>query len=196
MKDFDHIISVWQDQPKKDQLSVDDMLKQVKKGVSGLSRKLFWNITIMAVTLSGILAVMLFFAFNAWQTYLGIAIILVAVLLSLLVMLRDYRIISKHDITINPAAYLQDLKEYQKNRSKLYGRLYFIYVLLMSAGLFLYFMEVLQSTSAMFKAISYSVYVAFVLFATFYIRGQFVKSEQEKLNLIIDRLTRLQNQFD
>ena len=56
MKDFDHIMSVWQDQPKKDQLSVDDVLKQVKKGVNGLSRKLFWNITIMGITLSGILA--------------------------------------------------------------------------------------------------------------------------------------------
>lgn len=196
MKDFDHIMSVWQDQPKKDQLSVDDVLKQVKKGVNGLSRKLFWNITIMSITLSGILAVMLFFVFNAWQTYLGIVIILATVLLSLLVMLRDYRIISKHDITINPAAYLQDLKEYQRNRSKLYGRLYYIYVLMMSTGLFLYFMEVLQSSSAMFKIVSYAVYVAFILFSTFYIRKQFVKNEQEKLNLIIDRLTRLQNQFD
>lgn len=196
MKDFDHIMSVWQDQPKKDQLSVDDVLKQVKKGVNGISRKLFWNITIMGITLSGILAVMLFFVFNAWQTYLGIVIILATVLLSLLVMLRDYRIISKHDITINPAAYLQDLKEYQRNRSKLYGRLYYIYVLMMSIGLFLYFMEVLQSSSTMFKVVSYTVYVAFILFSTFYIRRQFVKNEQEKLNLIIDRLTRLQNQFD
>jgi hypothetical protein len=196
MKDFDHIMSVWQDQPKKDQLSVDDVLKQVKKGVSGLSRKLFWNITIMAITLAGIFAVMLFFVFNSWKTYLGIGIILVTVLLSLLVMLRDYRIISKQDITTNPAAYLQDLKEYQRNRSKLYGRLYYIYVLLMSTGLFLYFMEVLQNTSTVFKAVSYTVYIAFILFSTFYIRGQFVKNEQEKLNLIIDRLTRLQNQFD
>jgi hypothetical protein len=196
MKDFDHLISVWQEQPKKDQLSVNDVLKQVKKGISGLSRKLFWNITIMILTLSGLFTLMLFFVFNSWTTYLGIVIILITVLLSLLVMLRDYRIISKQDITINPAAYLQDLKEYQKNRTKLYGRLYYIYVLLMSTGLFLYFLEVLQSTSTMFKAIAYSVYVAFILFSTFYIRGLFVKNEQEKLNLIIDRLTRLQNQFD
>lgn len=196
MKDFDHLMSVWQEQPKKDQLSVDDVLKQVKKGINGLSRKLFWNIAIMILTLGGLFTVMLFFVFNSWATYLGIVIILITVLLSLLMMLRDYRIISKQDITINPAAYLQDLKEYQRNRSKLYGKLYYIYVLLMSTGLFLYFLEVLQNTSTMFKAVAYSVYVAFVLFSTFYIRHQFVKNEQEKLNLIIDRLTRLQNQFD
>lgn len=196
MKDFDHLMSVWQEQPKKDQLSVDDVLKQVKKGIGGLSRKLFWNITIMGITLAGIFAVMLFFVFNSWATYVGIVIILITVLLSLLVMLRDYRIISKHDVTNNPAAYLEDLKEYQRNRSKLYGRLYYIYVLLMSTGLFLYFVEVLQSSSTMFKIAAYTIYIAFISFSTFYIRGQFVKNEQEKLNLIIDRLTRLQNQFD
>jgi uncharacterized protein YfbU (UPF0304 family) len=32
MKDFDHLMSVWQAQPKQDQLSVDEVLKQVKKG--------------------------------------------------------------------------------------------------------------------------------------------------------------------
>ncbi|WP_214070795.1 hypothetical protein [Mucilaginibacter sp. dw_454] len=196
MKDFDHLMSVWQEQPKKDQLSVDDMLKQVKKGISGLSRKLFWNITIMLITVAGLSAIMLFFVFNSWATYLGIAIVLITVILFLLVMLRDYRIISKQDVTINPAAYLQDLKEYQRNRAKLYGRLYYIYVLLMSTGLFLYFIEVLQSHSAMFKALAYSVYVGIICFSTFYIRVQFVKNEQEKLNLIIERLTRLQNQFD
>jgi hypothetical protein len=47
MKDFDHLMSVWQEQPKKDQLSVDDVLKQVKKGMSAMSRKLFWGIVLM-----------------------------------------------------------------------------------------------------------------------------------------------------
>jgi hypothetical protein len=62
--------------------------------------------------------------------------------------------------------------------------------------LLLYFFEVLESTSAAFKITAYSVYVALILFATFYIRGQFVKNEQEKLSLMIDRLMRLQDQFD
>lgn len=32
MKDFDHLMSVWQGQPKQEQLSVEETLKQVKKG--------------------------------------------------------------------------------------------------------------------------------------------------------------------
>ncbi|TSJ39341.1 hypothetical protein FO440_16460 [Mucilaginibacter corticis] len=196
MKDFDHLMSVWQEQPKKDQLSVDDVLKQVKKGMSGLSRKLFWNITSMAISLAGIFVVMVFFVFNSWVTYLGISIILLTMILYVIMMVRDYRIINKQDITIDPASYLQDLKEYQKNRAKVYGGLYYLYVCLISGGLLLYFYEVLQSASTMFKIIAYTLTTSWLLFCTFYLKGRFVKNEQDKLNLIIDRLIRLQNQFD
>ncbi|MCC8425928.1 hypothetical protein [Mucilaginibacter sp. UR6-11] len=196
MKDFDHLMSVWQEQPKKDQLSVDDVLKQVKKGMSALSRKLLWNITSMTISFAGLFAVLLFFVFNSWITYLGIIIILITIILSLMMMLRDYRIISKQDRTINPADYLQSLKEYQKNRAEVYGWMFYLYVFSINTGLLLYFYEVLQNTSTGFKIVAYAVYFAFILFSTFYIRGRFVKSEQDKLNLMIDRLIRLQNQFD
>jgi hypothetical protein len=196
MKDFDHLMSVWQEQPKKDQLSVDDVLKQVKKGMTGLSRKLFWNITTMGIAFALFFLAMLFFVFDSWVTYLGIGIILVTVSLYVMMMIRDYRIISKQDITINPTEYLQNLKEYQKNRAAIYGWLYYVYVIAMSTGLLLYFFEVLQSSSTSFKIAAYGFYFALTLFATFYIRDRFVKSEQDKLNLMIDRLIRLQNQFD
>lgn len=196
MKDFDHIMSVWQAQPKRDQLSVEDVLKQVKRGISGMSSKLFWNITGMGVCLTGLLAAMLFFVFTSWITYLGIIIILITMALYIMMMVRDYRIINKQDVTTNPAEYLQSLKEYQKNRTEIYGWLYNLYVLLMSTGLLLYFFEVLQSASAAFKVAAYGSYIGFVLFCSLYIRSHFVKNEQEKLNLLIDRLIRLQEQFD
>ena len=196
MKDFDQLMSVWQEQPKQDQLSVDDVLKQVKKGMSGISQKLLWNITSMVVTLWAILVMMLFFVFQSWITYLGMGILVITILLYALMMVRDYRIISKQDITINPADYLQSLKEYQYNRVKIYGWMYYVYVVLISVGLLLYFYEVLDSMSTAFKVIVYTAYSALILTCTFYIRERFVKSEQEKLNQMIDRLAKLQGQFD
>ena len=196
MKDFDHLISVWQEQPKRDQLSVDDVLKQVKKGISGMSQKLLWNIVSMGLAVSAMLAVMLFFVFQSLITYLGIGILIVTLILYALMMVRDYRLISKQDATINPADYLQSLQVYQKNRAKVYGWMYYLYVLLISTGLLFYFFEVLQSTTAVFKAIIYSAYGVLVLFTTFYVRERFVKNEQDKLGQLIERLTKLQGQFD
>lgn len=196
MKDFDQLMSVWQGQPKHDQLSVDEVLKQVKKGISGISQKLLWNIATMVITLWAILAVMLFFVFQSWVTYLGMGILVVTILLYALMMIRDYRIISNQDITINPIDYLQSLKEYQHNRAKIYGWMYYAYVILISAGLLLYFHEVLESASTTFKTIVYSSYVALIAVCSFYIRERFVKSEQEKLTQMINRLSKLQVQFD
>lgn len=117
-------------------------------------------------------------------------------ILYVMMMVRDYRIISAQDVTINPTAYLQTLKEYQRNRVKVYGWMYYLYVVLISAGLLLYFYEVLQSASATFKIAAYGLTGIWLLFCTFYLKNRFVKGEQDKLNLMIDRLVRLQNQFD
>jgi len=106
MKDFDQLMSVWQGQPKQDQLSVDDVLKQVKKGMNSMSRKLAWNIASMTLSFLAILCIMLFLVFQSWATYAGMSIILITLILYIIMMVRDYKLIHSHDITINPADYL------------------------------------------------------------------------------------------
>lgn len=196
MKDFDQLMSVWQEQPKKDQLSVDDVLKQAKRGINSMTHKLLWNIATMIISLVGLALVMLFFVFTSWITYVGITIILTTMILYVSMMVRDYRLLSVQDVTDNPTAYLESIKEYRRNRAKVYGWMYYLYVVLISAGLLLYFFEVLQSASTGFKIAAYGLTGTWLLFCTFYLKNRFVKSEQDKLNLIIDRLVRLQSQFD
>jgi len=196
MKDFDQLMSVWQEQPKHDQLSVDEVLKQVKKGMTTMSRKLLWNITAMAIFITTYFAAMLFLAFKSPVTYMGITIILITLVLYIIMMIRDYRLINTRDATINPIDYLQHLKEYQKNRSKIYGWLYYIFIMALSLGLVLYFFEVLENSTKILKIAAYSLTAIWFLFCTFYLRKRFVSHEQEKLGLMIDRLVRLQSQFD
>ena len=111
-------------------------------------------------------------------------------------MIRDYRIINKHDITTSPIQYLQSLKEYQKNRAKLYGNLYYTYVMLLSIGLAMYFWEVLYDASLLGKIVVYSLTAAWFLICTFYLKQRIVKNEEEKINLIVERLERLKGQFE
>lgn len=196
MKDFDHLLMVWQGQPKLEPAAVDEVLKQIKKGMRSLTTNLFWSITGMLLALVSIALVMLFFVFQSWITYAGIAVILSTMFTYVLMMIRDYRLINKQDFTINPTAYLESLKQYQKSRATIYGWMYYLYVLLLSIGLTLYFYEVLQSASATFKCMAYGLTAAWLLFCTFYLKGRIFASEQEKLSLMIDRLVRLQSQFD
>jgi len=196
MKDFDHLMSVWQGQPKPDQLSVDEVLKQVKKGIRSITNKLYWTIVAMAIIAVFAFIVTFFLAFRSTVTTIGILIVLLTMLMYLSLIVRHYHILSKRDATLNPTEYLHSLKEYQKNRSKIIGWFYYIYILMISAGLAMYFVEVLENASLAFKLTTYGSIIVWFLFTTFYLKPRMFKNEEEKLNLMIDRLVRLQEQFD
>ncbi len=194
MKDFEHLMTVWQGQPVKEQLSVDEVLKQVKKGMSSLSRKLMWGIVAMIVAVLNTFSI-LFFVPWSWLTNVGITIILVTMLSYALVMIRDYRLIHQRDVTVNPSDYLQNLKEYRRNRAQLFGRLYYLYILSLSVGLALYFLEVLNDATLFGKIAVCSLTIIWFLICTFYLRQRIAKNEEEKINLIVERLERLQEQW-
>ena len=196
MKDFDHIMSVWQAQPKQDQLSVDEVLKQVKKGVRSITSQLYWGVVAMIAMLALTFFILFFFVFQSWLTYVGITIMLVTMLLYSIMIIRNYRILNKRDSTLNPTEYLQDLKEYQKNRAKVAGWFYYLYVLLISLGLSLYFVEVLRNSTILYKVLVYGLTFVWIMFLTFYYKKRIFKNEEEKLNLIIEKLERLQGQFE
>jgi predicted PurR-regulated permease PerM len=195
MKDFDHLMTVWQNQPVKEQLSVDEALKQVKKGMGSLSRKLMWGIVAMIVAIVNAFVILFFMVFQSWVTYVGILIMLVPMVIYVVMMLRDYRLIHRRDVTVNPTDYLQSLKEYKKNRAVLYGKLYYSYIILLSVGLALYFLEVLNDATLLGKIIVYSLTTIWFLICTFYLKERIVKNEEEKINLIVERLERLKDQF-
>ena len=196
MKEFEHLMSVWQGQPKPDKLSVDEALKQIKKGMRGMTQKLYWGIVAMIALIAFAFIITFFFAFRSPATTVGILIILVTMLMYLSLIVRHYHILNKHDLTQNPTDYLNTLKEYQKNRSKVIGWFYYVFMLLISTGLGLYFVEVLEDAPLYFKLITYGSIIIWFLFITFYLKPRMFKNEEEKLNLMIDRLIRLQEQFD
>ena len=196
MKEFEHLMSVWQGQPKPDKLLVDEALKQVKKGISGITNRLYWGIVAIIALIAVAFIITFFFAFKSPATTIGILIILITMLMYLSLMLRHYHILNKHDLTQNPTEYLNTLKAYQKNRTKVIGWFYYTYMLLISTGLALYFVEVLERAPAYFKIITYGSTILWFLFITFYLKPRMFKSEEEKLNMMIDRLVRLQEQFD
>ena len=195
MKDFDHLMSVWQGQPKQDQLSVDEALKQVKKGVRSITSQLYWGIVAMVVMVALTFIITFFFVFQ-WLTYMGLFIMLITMMAYAARIIRNYRILSKHDATQNPTDYLQNLKEYQKNQAKIAGWFYYLYVMLISLGLSLYLVEILNNVSVYYRIGFYSITIIWILFLTFYYKKRIFKSQEEKLNLIIDRLERLQGQFE
>ncbi|MDB5006764.1 MAG: hypothetical protein JWP45_1157 [Mucilaginibacter sp.] len=196
MKEFEHLMSVWQGQPTTDKLSVNEVLKQVKKEIRGIAGKLYWGIVAMIALVACAFVTTFFFTFRSTATTVGILIILVTMLMYLSLIVRHYHMLNKHDLTQNPTEYLNTLKEYQKNRTKVVGWFYYVFMLMISTGLSLYFIEILERAPLYFKLITYGSIIVWFMFITFYLKPRMFKNEEEKLNLMIDRLIRLQEQFD
>jgi len=154
-----------------------------------------WGIVAMIVAIVNAFVILFFMVFQSWVTYVGILIMLIPMVIYVIMMFRDYRLIHRRDVTVNPTDYLQSLKEYKKNRAVLYGKLYYSYIVLLSIGLALYFLEVLNDATLLGKIIVYSLTTIWFLICTFYLKERIVKNEEEKINLIVERLERLKDQF-
>lgn len=178
-----------------DKLSVEDVLKQVKKDVSSIANKLWWNIIAIIAVLT-MSALLVLFAVFTWVAYVGLLIMMMSMLFYFSMIIRHYRILSKRDVTRSPTEYLVDLHEYQKARSKTVGWFYYIYVLMIGIGLLLYSYEILATFSLYGKVAVYGVTVIWLLFCSLYLKRRIFQNEQEKLNMMIDRLERLKSQFE
>ena len=76
-------MSVWQAQPAPEQLSVDEALKQVKKGIRGITSKLYWGIISIIALIVFAFIITFFFAFKSPATTIGIMIIMVTMVMYL-----------------------------------------------------------------------------------------------------------------
>ena len=196
MKDFDHLISVWQEQPKQPRLSVDDVLKQIKKGIHILENKVLWGIMSISVAIMFTAGLTLFAVFEQRLSYIGLFVMLTGMVIYLSLQIGDYRTIKRHDLTLNPGAYLNSLKEYQKRRAYLYGRFYYIFALMICLGISLYTIEVFHNKPLAFKIAYYTACAAYILFAIFYLKDRLIKREEKRVSYLIERLERLEGQFE
>ncbi|EHQ25135.1 hypothetical protein [Mucilaginibacter paludis] len=196
MKDFEHLMTVWQNQPVKEQLSVDEALKQVKKGMSGLRLKTMQGIIGISIALAVIVISLLFAVFTSWASYIGLLALIIGMSIYLSLQIGDYRTISSHDPTIDPVKYLDTLKIYQKRRAYLYDRFYYIYAAIITIGIGFYTVEALEGKALLVKLVYYALTTAFIVFCSLFLKDRIISNEKEKVKLIIEKLERLKDQFE
>ncbi|MDT3401600.1 hypothetical protein [Mucilaginibacter terrae] len=196
MKDFEHLLSVWQEQPKQPRLSVDDVLKQVKKGVNKLGIGVLYGIIAATVAIVFTAGLTLFAVFEQRLSYIGLFVMLFGMITYLILQIGDYRTITRHDVTLNPAAYLKSLKEYQTRRAYLNGRFYYAFAVMICVGVSLYTVEVFANKHIAFKILYYIFCGGTIIFTTFFLKDKFIQREQKRVSYLIERLERLEGQFE
>lgn len=195
MQAFDQIQELWQKHEVEVKVSADEMLQQAKKEVNGLKLRSALNILGMVASFLTIAALLVFFHFESWTTYVGIAIFLIAIFSSTIILYRDHRLISKKDFTVHPNEYLKNLKTYQVNRYKIYNSLFWVYTFALSLGILFYFIEIFSYLTLIQKVFAVGFTALWMIFCSTILRKAVIKREKERIALLIEKFERISNQF-
>ncbi|WP_461787916.1 hypothetical protein [Pedobacter sp.] len=197
MQEFDHIEAIWAKAKHTVdvKISADEMLKQAKKDVNAMRTKSLLNIVGMALSIFAVAAIWLFLDFNSIFTHLGISIIVFSIAVYTVILYNNHRVISRTDFTENPNIFLQNLKLYQLQRHQLYNKLYWFYAIALSAGMSLYFVEILTNLTPWIQVLILGLSFGWVVLCSTIIRKAVIKRDKERIALLIEKFERISNQF-
>jgi len=195
MQEFDYIEALWAKHTVDVKISADEMLRQAKKDVVNMRTKSLLNIIGMALSIFAVAAIWIFYDFTSISTHLGISIIILAVAVYTVILYSNHRIIARNDFTQNPHIFLQKLKIYQLQRHQLYNRLYWFYVIALSAGMALYFFEILHHLELWLQLLILFLSFGWVVFCSTLVRKAVIKRDKERIALLIEKFERISNQF-
>jgi membrane protein YdbS with pleckstrin-like domain len=196
MQQFEHIQSLWHSHTVDVKISADEMLSQAKKEVNSIKAKSVLTIVGMAAALFAIAIMWLFMDQNSWATHIALTIMISTIAIYTFILYRGYRLISKNDFTIHPNDFLAQLKLYQLSRFRLYNRLFWFYASALTLSIILYFFELSANFSLSVQILVIAGSLAWMLFCSTIVRKAVIKREKERLSLLIEKFTRISEQFE
>jgi len=196
MQQFEHIQSLWHSHTVDVKISADEMLNQAKKEVNSIKAKSVLTIVGMAAALFAIAIMWLFMDQNSWATQIALTIMISTIAIYTFILYSGYRLISKNDFTIHPNDFLAQLKLYQLSRFRLYNQLFWFYASALTLSIILYFFELSANFSLSVQILVIAGSLAWMLFCSTIVRKAVIKREKERLSLLIEKFTRISEQFE
>ncbi|MET4081845.1 magnesium-transporting ATPase (P-type) [Pedobacter sp. UYP30] len=195
MQAFDELQELWQKHDVEIKFSAEEMLLQAKKEVNAIRSKSLLNILGMAFSFFAFAFAWVYYSYERWTTHVGFAFILIAIFVSTIMLIRDYRLLAKKDFTINPTLFLGKLQRYQKSRFKLYNQMYWLYTVVFTLGFVLAFLETLEQLTDFEKIITLGFSFLWIVFCATVLRKIVLRAEKERIALLIEKFERIGNQL-
>jgi len=200
MKDFESLQNMWQ-HPE----NLDDkkrLLPIISKATATTKSKLknqqLGGCVMLVFTGLLILAMALFFNFNFqhWYTYAALVLVALICFGQAALMLYTWTRIKAIDDTASPASNLQQWEEYYRMRNKQITFGMPAYYLALNGAMGLYFLEIFSGRPVVNVIIFIAVYLAWMVFAYFYLGKRTIKKETARLHIILDELKTIVNQLN
>lgn len=198
MQDFDSLKNIWQ-QSAADKvpatIAINKNLKTTKMKLlkPQLHGSLFLTLTAIFIIC---LAVFGNLNFQHWYTYGAMGLMSVICLLQAAFMYATFKKIKRIDETAAPATHLQQWEAYYDQRKKQLKWNMPVYYILLNTAMGLYMIEIFTGRPLKNVFIFVAVYVAWMLFAYFYLGKRSMQKETNRLQSIIDELGSKEKQLE
>lgn len=198
MKEFEELQQLWHQHIPDSKVSFETVMQRIDVTKRGLATNMWWHMIAFGIALLVLLYIWLTVYFVTWTSYLALLMVAVCMIYGLLSQWRSYRDIQRMSLssTDRPEVFLGYLREFQANRHRQHTRSFIIYETCIAAAFALYSLE-------LYFALSLGVFIGLIFFVVFwFIFSHFVflkayiNHENEKIQLMIEELDRIKNQFD
>jgi len=201
MQDFDSLKNIWQQPAPGDEVkpklpvaisnaSASSKMKMQKQHSIGALMLVFTAILITCLALFGN------FNFIHWYTYGGMALICITCLVQAGILYSTYIKIKGIDDTVAPAAHLQQWEAYYELRRRQNKWNLPLYYIVLNVAMGMYLIEVFTGRPVITVTIFIAVYIAWMLFAYFYLGRKNIKKENRRLQQIMDELKAIEAQLN
>lgn len=196
MKDFNNIQSLWKEQKMHTLPDANAILSNAKKVQRSIKNKIKLQIVILVAVVIFIFILVNVIPFKEITTFIAIGLMAFTILLFSFVRLLQVIRLHKINLTQKPRQLLVELEAYHLYQNTVNTRYTMIYFFMMNVAFALYFIEVLAPASLVFKVITIGIYLAWMLFAYFYLGKKQKAKEQGKTQSIIDAIKAIEQHYD
>lgn len=195
MKSFNEIKGIWHIQKDQQQVSYVDILETVKKKRSKYSRRLFYHLFGIILSLIITMAIWWFIPFYTWTTHLSLIMVMGAICYYLINQIRDYKSITKEEYLQEPKSYIKFLTLYKQKRHRFNTRNYFIYALFLLVAFALFAIEFAFYVPPLVLFLYIIGTILWFILCHIVFMRLYIHKENTRLQEIIDHLQRIQSQF-
>jgi hypothetical protein len=195
MDNFSELKELWQQTGSKHPIDIAETIAFVKGYHKKQVMKTGGAFIIMTVTFGVILYVAISYQSQLIITKIGFGCILLAIVGFMLLMTNMVSGFFKKENTTNDnKAYLIQMKEFQRKQSFIHTTGISIYFILLSAGLALSMYEITRR-NVTFAIGAYLVTGAWIALNWFYFRPITIRKQKKKIDEVIERLERIEQQL-
>jgi len=196
MKDFNDIQNLWKQQETKPLPDVTQIIANAKKDKQHFTNKIILQTTILALTLPCLVWIGSIIDFQKTTSYIGLALMFCCIFVFSAIRLYQIIRLKKLDVTEEPQVNLKKLEQYYSFQKVVSTKITAAYFIVMNIAFGLYFIEVMAPMSALLKTIVLIVYVAWMLFAFFYLGKKQKAKEYTRIQRLIDTIKEMESNYE